>query len=713
MTNRLKTIDPAFDKEMKKLYPDITVDGGAWVNTIKPFLRNTEQFTKAAVVSGVATTMRNVMGGINNVTFGTASRLLEGTIYSLNKAGQTLMRGKPVDTVTGFGKDMGKAISDSLRPLYYLGNKGLSKDLSEMIASNNPAIMARLMGKQEGQEVANSAMNRVAESINVINSLQDGFFRRAAFAESVDRQLSKVGLDMYEVLAKNGTVPSDVIAKAIDDALKFTMSYAPKETAGGNIKKMVNGVEVRAPKIDTADVAVERTAGKVVNWFETSLGASVIIPFPRFMANALAWQYRHSPFGLLSTPGDIKVMRAARANGDEAGQIAATQAAVEHGSKALVGTAAFLAAINYRKENQDIPATAIRNEDGTYVDVSPMWPAPFFLAVADYVVKKHNGLDGDSKKMTELLLGMKVPAGSQGAIIDGFYEVFDSDDKWDEAVKAMANAAAGVLGRVTQPFVTQQLMDLSDSLNDDTLVRDAKVVDDPSSYTEGAVNYLRNRTPFMKGDLEPSTSRGGDATDIEYKEDGSTEDKFRIRREGELINRIIGIRRVPDGNELQKTMTELGIESFKVFGKPTGDRRLDNKITEEVNKVLPDRIAALMTHDYSDTKFNDSGKTHWLLGKKESRTVQRNAIRDEIKSTVAETAERVISDVDNKARAKIEYRKLPKDTRRLVRQMYADRNNGKELEEVNDYEAATALAEEIVARTPKFNKGGFVSRRQS
>jgi hypothetical protein len=706
MTERLKAIDPAFDKEMKKLYPDITVDGGEWVNTVKPFLRNTEQFTKAAVVSGIDTTMRNVMGGINNVTFGTASRLLEGTVHSLNKAGQTLMRGKPVDTVTGLGKDMGKAIQDSVRPLYYLFNKGLSKDLSEMIAANNPAIMARLMGKQEGQEVVNSTMNRVAEAINVVNSLQDGFFRRAAFAESVDRQLSKVGLDMYDVLAKNGTVPSDVISKAIDDALKFTMSYAPKETAGGNIKKVVNGVEVRAPKIDTTDVAVERTAGKVVNWFETSLGASIIVPFPRFMANALAWQYRHSPFGLLSTPGDIKVMRAARASGDEAGQIAATQAAVEHGSKALVGTAAFLAAINYRKENQDIPATSYRNDDGTYTDVSTMWPAPFFLAVADYVVKKHNGLEGDSKKMTELLLGMKVPAGSQGAIIDGFYEAFDSDDKWDEAVKAMANAVAGVLGRVTQPFVTKQLMDLSDSLNDNTLARDPKEVDDPESLTEPAINYLRNRTPFMKGDLEPATSRGGDETDTE---DG--EAKFRIRREGELINRIIGIRRVPDGNELQKTMTELGIESFKVFGKPTGDRRLDNKITEEVNKVLPDRIAALMTHDYSDTKFNDSGKTHWLLGKKESRTVQRNAIRDEIKRTVAETAERVISDVDNKARAKIEYRKLPADTRRLVRQMYADRNNGKELEEVDDYEAAAALAEEIVARTPKFNKGGFVSRR--
>ena len=706
MTNRLKEIDPAFDKEMKKLYPDITVDGGVWRNTVKPALKDVEQFTKATVVSGIDTTMRNVMGGINNVTFGTASRLLEGMAYSIDEAVRVFARGEKLQSVATLGRGLGKSVEDSLRPLYYLINKGLSKDLSEMIAVNNPAIMARLMGKQEDQVVKTGALNRVAEAINVVNSLQDGFFRRAAFAESVDRQMSKVGLDMYDVLAKNGTVPSDVISKAIDDALKFTMSYAPKENAGGSVKKMVNGVEVRAPKIDTRDVAVERAAGKVVNWFETSLGASVIVPFPRFMANALAWQYRHSPLGLLSTPGDIKVMRAARANGDEAGRVAATQAAVEHGSKALVGTAAFLAAIKYRKDNQDIPATSVRNEDGTYTDVSTMWPAPFFLMVGDYVVKKHQGLEGDHKKMTEMLLGMKVPAGSQGAIIDGFYEAFDSDDKWDEAVKAMANAAAGVLGRVTQPFVTKQLMDLSDALNDDTLVRDPKVVDDPDSYTEGAVNYLRNRTPFMRDSLEPSTTRGGDQTDTE---DGQP--KFRNRREGELINRIIGIRRVPDGNEVQKAMTELGIESFKVFGKPTGDRRLDNKITEEVNKVLPDRLMPLMRHDYGDTKFNERGLSNWLLGSKDSRTIERNAIRDEIENTVAATTKRVISEVDAKTRAKIEYRKLPSDTRRLVRQIYADRNNGKELEEVDDYEAAAALAKEIKTRTPKYNKGGFVKRR--
>jgi len=707
MTERLKAIDPAFDKEMKKLYPDITVDGGEWVNTVKPFLRNTEQFTKAAVVSGLDTTMRNVMGATSNLSIGTGARLLEGVMYSVNEAGRTLARGEKLKTITGLGSNLVKTIEDSLRPLYYLGNKGLSKDLSEMIASNNPAVMARLLGKQEGQEVANSTLNRVAEAINVVNSLQDGFFRRAAFAESVDRQLSKVGLDMYDVLAKNGTVPSDVIAKAIDDALKFTMSYAPKKNAGGTIKKIVNGVEEGVPKIDTTDVKVERLAGGAVNWFESTLGASIIVPFPRFMANALAWQYRHSPFGLISTPGDIKVMRAARASGDEAGQIAATQAAVSHGAQALAGSAAFLAAIKYRKENQDIPATSIRNDDGTLSDISTLWPSPFFLALADVAVKKWQGLDGDAKKVTELLLGMKVPAGSQGALIDGVYDVFDSADKAEEALKAAANVVAGVFGRVTQPFVTKQLMDLSDALDNDTLARDPKEVDDPESLTEPAVNYLRNRTPFMRDELKPATSRGGDQTDTE---DG--EAKFRIRREGELINRIIGIRRLPDGNELQKTMTELGLEAFKLFGKPTGYRDVDNKIAEEANKVLPERIAALMSHNYSDTKYNDRNIDHWLLGRKDSKATQRDTVLEAITKTVADVTEQTIASIeDPKKRYKVMYRQIPAKDRAVIRQMYADRNNGKDLEEVNDYEAAQDLWAEKKARTPKFNKGGFVSRR--
>jgi hypothetical protein len=414
---------------------------------------------------------------------------------------------------------------------------------------------------------------------------------------------------------------------------------------------------------------------------------NVMVPFPRFMANALAWTYRHSPFGVISTPGDIARIRAASAAGDEASRIAATREAYNHGASALIGTSAFLAAIKYRQDNQDIDPTFIRNDDGSVTDTSTTWPLPQYLALADVFVKHDKGLEADSRKAMETLLGIKVPAGAQATFIDTILATSESDDKLDDAIKGATKMVADVFGRFTQPFLTKQVFDVVDMLNQDTAARDPNVVEDPESWTEPAINRLKNRLGPLKYDLEKAVPKGGDVNTIE--------------REGEVINRIVGVRFAYEGSDLQKLMRTYGIKDFDVFNKPTGDKALDNEITKAINEVLPERVQLLV----NSPDFKNSIKG-------EDMSIARDSLKNMIRGVVTEVSKAKLEQIQDPAkRAKLFYRSLPSERRKQINREY-ERRNGVSLEEVNDYEKAESINAEIDAQTFKYNKGGFVQRRQ-
>jgi hypothetical protein len=700
MMNRLRTIDPDFNKEMENLYKGFEMRP-SHVNQAYSLVKSGLHASKGVMVSGVDTTMRNVMAATENLTIGTTAKLMEGTAYTIGQATYSLMRGKVGEAVSEFGPNMAKTLEDTFKGLYYLANKGLANDLSDLLTMDNPAIRARMMGSQEDvRGIASSGVDKVVGMLNVLNSIQDSFFRRAAFAESVDRQLSDVGLDLMTILKENGTIPKDVISRASDDALKATMSYTPRITAGGNVLNPVTGK--MEPKINTIDVKAERLAGLFVNKAEDSVIANVLVPFPRFMANALAWTYRHSPFGVVSITGDIRTARAAAEAGDEASRIAAVRKAYNNGARALMGTTAFLAAIKYRQDNQDVEPTVVRNDDGSVTDVSTMWPIPQYLALADVFVKWDKGLEADAKKATEVLLGMKVPAGAQATFIDTILEMSDSEDKMQDLLKGGTKMVGDLFGRVTQPFVTKQVFDVADMLNEDTAARDPNVVKDPDSLTELAVNRVRNRLGPLKYDLDKAVPKGGDINTIE--------------RRGEVLHRIIGVRFTYEGSELQRTMNELGLKPYKVLGKTTGDKAIDNKIAMRLNEIVPERVK-MLERDWSDTQYPTErgalGKKVFGTDKRISRQIESDSVKNMIMGVAAETTKIILDKevTDVKKRAKMYYQALPAARRRAIRQVYESKYN-KPLEEVDAYEKAEELNALIDAQTFKYNTGGFVQRRQ-
>jgi hypothetical protein len=668
MMNKLRGIDSNFDKEMSNLYGDVELEPGIAHNIVEG-IRRVERESKAIVVSGPATTFRNILGSSAGMMMKSATKLLDGIIYTSYKGIESLVTDKPQKYT--FGKNLARTMHDTLRPWRYMANQGMSKELTELLLKDNPSMQARLLGLQEDDK----GVSKLAKMVNVLNQWQDGLYRRAAFAESVDQQLSDVGMDLFSMLKSDKAIPKDVLVRAADDAMKATMSYMPKQHAKGA------GV----------DAMVERGASMVVKSIEAVPTGSVwIATFPRFMANALAFQYRYSPLGAFSLAGDRAAYKAAAKSGDEASTALARRQMLNHGSQAVVGTAIFLQALDYRRENQDTEWFNLKNNDGTVSDVRSIFPLAPYLGAADVYVKmtERAGTAFDARGVFETIVGMKMPAGSTNTFLDQIASAMDSEDVADAWGVTVGKMVGDFAGRFSQPFVSQQVYDLIDALKGESTARDPNVLDgkvggvEMPKWLEAGAQRVQKNIPGAKEELAPAAPRLSDREDV--------------KREGELINRIIGFRSVAEPSDVAKEAIRLGLKSFEMFGRPTGDKAVDNQIVRAINEVALPRIEAyIQSPDYKALP-NDLERA--------------KLFKSVMSSAVSDVRQSVIDKQDNVSRAKIEYKKMAAEDRKRVNAKYREMNNGKSLEEAEDYIAAQGILEMLNAGIG-LNKGGFVSRR--
>jgi len=205
---------------------------------------------------------------------------------------------------------------------------------------------------------------------------------------------------------------------------------------------------------------------------------STAIPFPRFMANAMTWTYKHSPMGIFSGASDIAKGSSMLRAGNEEGQRYLMQG-LENTSKGAVGTAAIYAAYKYRQENQDTAWYDVKNPDGSTVDARALFPIAPFLAMGDYLVKFEKARTDEfkTKEFLEAMTGFKAPAGTTAWLGDKFAESLSNmqtgEGSADTKVATFFGEWAGqYLGRALIPV--QQISDLIGAIDrDENLPRDA------------------------------------------------------------------------------------------------------------------------------------------------------------------------------------------------------------------------------------------------
>ena len=657
--NKLKSIDPAAAKEVDLMYGKRNTLTSAFTGLYDLSLRLDREL-KALMVSQVATTIRNGYSGLAVVTFGTASEAVESALYRMGKTAYELGSGKPLTgSFTGGIKGV---YDDAVRTAFYLGQGNLSSDVAERLLAGSPTLRGRILrtvGENEAGE-----LSKVAQLANTLNVAQDAFFRKAIFTASVEKQLSRVGIDMYDVMAQGKNIPLDVLKNATDEALAATFSKMPTQGV------MFHGVK-----------------------FIEALGpvGSTVIPFPRFMANAMSWTYKHSPMGIFSGAGDIAKGSAMLKAGNEEGQRYLMQG-LENTSKGAIGTAAIYAAYKYRQENQDTNWYDVKNPDGSTVDARALFPAAPFLAMGDYLVKFEKARTDEfkTKEFLEAMTGFKVPAGTSAWLGDKFAESLSNmqtgEGSADTKVATFFGEWAGqYLGRALIPL--QQVSDLIGAIDrDETLPRDAyQIPAGEEGFVSSATSQLQKKVPVLKQELpvfQPATRK-----EAAFNDSGP-------------LKMFTGITIKGKPQPLEEEISKLKIPFNKIF-TTTGDKIVDASARKVMAPLVVDTFTLLESTDFYRQASPDVKK---IALQNLLAWAQKNA-----KEIASQTAMAEAFNKGEQARLfAVQYSKLPPEVKRATAEFYKQ-NMGKDLAETKDYMSALSISAAL-KKQPEFAGGGLAKQ---
>ena len=685
LMSRLRGADPEFDKQMKDLYDEKST--GAWeifragLNGINRI----EREGKAWITSGVDTTMRNVAGTAIGLTAKAGSDIFEGLLYSAGVAVMDGVKGKgfkrAADSLAG-------SLQDSVRTFVYMKKNGLAGEVTDVLLEHSPALRSNLLNAL--QETSNKDISRIGKMANVLNTAQDVFFRRAIFTASVETNLRRQGMDMYKMIREGKLIPTAILSRAVDDALKASFSYMPKPG-----KKGVEG-------------AFEAGAGRVIRLIEQTPFMSLAIPFPRFMANAMAFQYRYSPIGGLVGGGSDYAKYIVAKNAGETDKAAK---ALRDGNLKLmqgsVGTAGLLAAYEYRLNNPDTEWYNVKNDDGSTTDIRALFPLAPYFAVADLFARAKRGVPYKTSDAFQAVVGMKMPAGSQNVIADQLIASIDTEKEAEQWAITVGKMFGDFATRFTQPFVVKNFYDLYDLINEEGAVaRDPNVIDTDA--------IVRVKDVPVVGAAVKSLGFEGDApvinTDafekrIQSKIPGWKESlpeavpRLRegpIIREGQFFNRLVGFRKEPEKNPIEREVARLNLDAWRLYGSPTGDKKFDRMYIAEANKQVEQRVSAALK-DKSYQSFSPLKQRAALVNSIQQGTeIAKKIVNAQYKS---EDLQKIY---------KNKYNKLPQERRMLINEMYAEDHGGVTLEEAKDYIAVDGYEKEI--RGLRFAVGGSVGK---
>ena len=658
--NRLRQIDPDVAKQVDALYskPDEYTSalgylGGAF--------NRLERESKALIVSGIGTTVRNIMGTGVGLTFNSAASVIEGALMTV---GKTLSPDAKGARFTTLKTSIADTIDNAFGTWGYLRKNDLASEVTDKLLEHNPSIRSSILSSMQEDS---TDLSKVARMVNSLNVAQDAFFRKAIFANAVEKKLRGVGLDMYQLIDQGKVIPADILKEAADDTLKATFSYTPKIPKGG---------------IKTFEAGAEAVGNYFVKAAEVP-GGSLFVTFPRFMTNAMAFQYRYSPLGGLSGAEDVLRGSKMLANGDESGA-SLIRTGQENIAKGIIGTSALLAAIDYRERNQDVEWNNYKKDDGSTVDMRGIFPVGPYLAIADVLVKQKRGLSAKTGDAFEAVVGMKMPAGTQNQFMDQLISALSSEkdvEKWaDKTGKVIGDFGA----RFTSPSIVKDIFNFVDLIREGgSIARDPNVLksEKPADrILEAASNRIQSKLPVLKEDLPETIPRVREGP---------------IYREGEFFNNLVGIRITPQKTPEETELVYHGIDTYKLFGQPSGDKEYDRAYVEAANPLVIATIQrAMLSPRYQALPDIE----------------QKKAIEDSVTAILPvarKLTEAQFMQEDLNRVYKMKFNKLPEDTRKIINNRYSAEHDGKTLEEANDYMKVPEYAGKI--KDLRFATGGVVA----
>lgn len=534
-----------------------------------------DRIRRAILTSQPVTSMRNALSASTYITFDMGAELLINTAEGLGKAFRAVGEGNM--SVAGTLRGTKDIFTDSTRLISRLYDTGVTREISEAILEGHTDLHQILL--RTTQEAGNNSLPKVVRMLNGLNIAQDQFIRSAVFVESIERQLKGSGTDVMSVLASQKKMPTDVVKKAVDDALQATFADVPK---GGVASKFVALVETFpfAPVIGTA-----------------------AFPFARFMASAMSFQYRFSPLSVFGQVRRLNVARAHKRNGTTGAEFLSKKAKREF-AESTVGSAALMSAIYYRAENRDLPVNEVRMGDKDTpggVDISAFFPLPFYLAAGELMYQAYaNTLgDGDDKSIdwgttVQGLTGAQFRASQFDSYTENIKNAISDSGLGVDGIagEKAAEATGKFIGEMLGQYATpaRVIRDILGAFDEEhNIVKDPKVLSGQGAMERGMeslTNQAKKNIPFLSSDLpdQVSTTR----TTTTTGEDGEpVRVSSLMRRESPVLLQMTGMKSVTERTAIEKELMDRGVPLYTLAPKK-GDSQYDAAMKQSLAPFIED-----------------------------------------------------------------------------------------------------------------------------
>ena len=559
-----------------------------------------DNIRRGLLVSQIATSARNFTAQVGRVGMHTITDVLDNV---LNQTFNPIKRlfGKetpPVDHTQSF-----KLLANLTT------NVKKSKDVTDFVTDYFVNEKNRLFTNY-ASDVAKATdskpfvrAQKVVDGLNKLNRMQEYYYRRGMFTASLDDSLRKKGINLDDVIKNNDItkITEADVTKAVDDALKFTYAKTPDNAL---LKGFVDTVN-KMPFVATG-----------------------ILPFPRFMANAIEFQYKHSPLGALSLLSPKE--RAKIAKGD-----------FKTLSQTMLGTGLLMGAIEAKRTGFGGEKWyELKGTDGTTIDARPYFPLTPYLLVADLVVRSEEGrIPPDAKDILQGLTGAQFRAGAGLALVDNLINDLSGIDSEDKIDRAISRYTSDVLGGYLTPL--RMFNDFVDQQQEfRTTIPTGDIPTDIAQQLGTSIPFYRERFPTVESPTRaeipgrPKTVRVP-FTDVEVP--------------GPLARQLTGITVREAKNPAEKELDRLGFKRRDILPY-TGDRQADQLVSKYIGPVVENVISRLVV-----------APAYQQLNNPTKAEVMKAALR-EIRAEIKPFAEAE----DPERFARIKYNRLSKSLRRIL-----------------------------------------------
>lgn len=430
LSKALKATDPKAYAKINKLLDDLddlSQDGVSGINrkeaedivgneaVREKFLQGVRDFDKTGVsfmTLQPATTMRNTIGGGFRVGVDAATRTMDNLVQMA------------IDTNTkGYFAPKRSLFDGSFDVAKYMFNPQESRVIRTLFEENMPEEAKRLFRDAADLSAATDTETKLAKlgrKVQVLNTASDNVFKQGVLAASLKRRLSDKGINLYDVIKDGsfGDISEDIYQAAIKDAYEFT--YQSNMKGNDLFSGLARGF-IRAN--DKYPVLIS-------SW----------MPFPRFVANQLKFQYQHMPLiGMLDVVTNPSIAR-------------------ERIPKQLAGAAMLTTAYAWRlKQGDGAEWYEIHKGGDDYIDGRAIYgPMAPFMLVADIIYRAQTDTFSKlpvsvgkyySQALLQATLGSTFRTGMGIAILD---KVFEDGIKAGNT-KTLAEGIGNFVGRWTIP----------------------------------------------------------------------------------------------------------------------------------------------------------------------------------------------------------------------------------------------------------------------